>query len=138
MSHYISLLAKLQKEIKAIESARKKKRWKPYQKIMIDYINGASRNAIFEKDGHKIILSEGDERKGFIHILLGHYKTNDLEAMDIVNIFEIYTRGIKLAKEGVSNDHFIVYMKLSNQKELRLVLNPINENSWVVTAYRKS
>ena len=53
-------------------------------------------------------------------------------------IFEIYIRGIKLAEEGVSNDHFTVYMKLANQKDLRLVLNPINENSWVVTAYRKN
>lgn len=138
MSQYISLLVKLQKEIKMIESARKKKRWKPHQKIMIDFINKATKSAIFEKDDHKIILSEGDKKKGFIHILLGHYKTNDLEAIDIINIFEIYIRGIKLAEEGVSNNHFTVYIKLSNQKDLRLVLNPINENSWVVTAYRKS
>ena len=138
MSKYISLLEKLRKEIKAIESIKDKKRWKPYQKIMIDYINGTTKKAIFEKDGHKIILSEGDEKKGFMHILLRHYKTNDLEAIDIINIFEIYIRGIKLAEEGVSNDHFTVFMKLVNQKDLRLVLNPINENSWVVTAYRKN
>lgn len=138
MSKYISLLEKLRKEIKTIESMKSKKRWKPYQKIMIDYINGSVKEAIFEKDEHKIILSEGDEKKGFIHILLKHYKTNDLEAIDIVNIFEIYIRGIRLAEEGVSNEHLIVYMKLANQKDLRLVLNPINENSWIVTAYRKN
>ncbi len=138
MSKYISLLEKLQKEIKTIESIKSKKRWKPYQKIMIDYINGSLKEAIFEKDGHKIILSEGDEKKGFIHILLKHYKTNDLEAIDIINIFEIYIRGIKLAEEGVNNEHLIVYMKLANQKDLRLVLNPVNENSWIVTAYRKN
>ncbi|MBD3829909.1 MAG: hypothetical protein IE890_05425 [Arcobacter sp.] len=138
MSKYINLLDKLRREIKTIESIKHKKRWKPYQKIMIDYINGATKKAVFEKDGHKIILSEGDEKKGFMHILLRHYKTNDLEAMDIVNIFEIYFRGIKLAEEGVSNNHFTVYMKLANQKEFRLVLNPINENSWIITAYRKN
>ena len=138
MSKYISLLEKLQKEIKTIESIKSKKRWKPYQKIMIDYINGSIKEAIFEKDGHKIILSEGDEKKGFMHILLKHYKTNDLEAIDIINIFEIYIRGIKLAEEGVNNEHLIVYMKLANQKDLRLVLNPVNENSWIVTAYRKN
>lgn len=138
MSKYISLLEKLQKEIKTIESIKSKKRWKPYQKIMIDYINGSLKEAIFEKDGHKIILSEGDEKKGFIHILLKHYKTNDLEAIDIINIFKIYIRGIKLAEEGVNNEHLIVYMKLANQKDLRLVLNPVNENSWIVTAYRKN
>lgn len=138
MSKYINLLDKLKKEIKIIESIKSKKRWKSYQKIMIDYINGTTKKAIFEKNGHKIILSEGDEKKGFMHILLRHYKTNDLEAMDIINIFEIYIKGIKLAEESVSNKHLIVYMKLSNQKEFRLVLNPINENSWVVTAYRKN
>ena len=89
--------------------------------------NGTTKKAIFEKNGHKIILSEGDEKKGFMHILLRHYKTNDLEAMDIINIFEIYIKGIKLAEESVSNKHLIVYMKLSNQKEFRLVLNPIIE-----------
>jgi hypothetical protein len=138
VSKYLSLLKKLQLEIKTIESLKHKKRWKPYQKIMIDYINGTTKKAIFEKDGHKIILTLGDENKGFMHILLGHYKVNDLEAIDIINIFEIYTRGIKLAEEGVSNKHFNVYMKLANQKNLRLILNPINENSWVVTAYRKN
>lgn len=105
---------------------------------MIDYINGSIKKAVFEKDGNKIILADGDEKKGFIHILLRHYKTNDLEAMDIINIFEIYIRGIKLESEGVSNDHFNVYMKLSNQKEFRLVLNPIDDKSFVVTAYRKN
>jgi hypothetical protein len=136
--HYLNLLKQLQSDIRVIETKRKKTRWKPHQKLMIDYINGATSKAIYEKDSQKIILAHGDEKKGFIHILLRHYKKNDLEAMDIVNIFEIYIRGIKLENEGVSNDHLVVYMRLSNQKELRLVLNPINNNSWVVTAYRKT
>lgn len=89
MSKYISLLEKLRKEIKIIESVKHKKRWKPYQKIMIEYINGTTKKAIFEKRWAKIILSEGDKKKGFIHILLGHYKTNDLEAMDIINILKL-------------------------------------------------
>ncbi len=37
MSQYSQKLAQLKKEIVAIENARKKKRWKPYQKIMIFY-----------------------------------------------------------------------------------------------------
>lgn len=135
---YLRLLEKLRQEIKTIESAKKKKRWKPYQKIMINYINGQTKKAIFEKDGIKLVLQEGDANKGFMHILVGHYKTNDLEAIDIINIFDIYIRGIKLTKEGVNNDYLDVYMKLANQKEFRLVLNPINGNSWVVTAYKKS
>jgi len=105
---------------------------------MIDFINGATKKVVFQKDNKKIILTKGNEKKGFIHILLRHYEKNDLEAMDIVNIFEIYDRGIKLSNEGVSNTHFDVYMKLSKGKDLRLILNPINEDSWIVTSYRKS
>lgn len=105
---------------------------------MIDYINGATKQAIYEKDGKKIILTDGDEKKGFIHILLRHYTAGDLETMDIINIFDIYIRGIKLAEEGVSNNHLEVYMKLANQKDFRLILNPMKDGSFVVTAYRKN
>lgn len=136
--NYSNLLNKLQKEVKNIETAKRKKRWKPHQKIMVDYINGSSKQAILIDNETKIILAEGDKNKGFMHILLGHYKNNDLETMDIINIFEIYIRGIKLASKGVSNNYLTVYMTLKNNKEFRLVLNPINDNSLVVTAYRKS
>lgn len=135
---FLHLLKKLKSEITTIEARRKKKRWKPYQKAMVDYIFGATDKVVFEKDGAKVVLALGDENKGFMHILLGHYKANELEAMDIINIFEIYDRGIKLENEGVSNNHFDVYMKLANGKDLRLVLNPIGDKSWVVTAYRKN
>lgn len=134
--HY--LLKKLKNEIRVIEARKKKKRWKSYQKLMIDFIDGATNKAVLEENDKKIILFNGDDKKGFIHILLRHYKKNDLEAMDIVNMFEIFLRGIRLENEGVSNRHFIVYMRLSNLKELRLVLNPIADECWVVTAYRKS
>lgn len=135
---YNLLLKQLKQEISKIEISKKKKRWKNHQKIVIDYIRGATKTAIFEKDGQKIILATGDLKKGFMHILLGHYSKNDLETMDIINIFEIYIRGIKLNLERKSNEHLTVYMKLSKEKELRLILNPINNNSFVVTAYRKN
>lgn len=135
---YEQLLKKLKNEIATIESSRRKKRWKPHQKIMVDFINGATSKAVFTTKDITITLFKGDSKKGFMHILLKHYQENDLKAMDIVNIFDIYLQGIELANEGVSNKHFIVYMKLSNLKELRLILNPINDNNLVVTAYRKS
>jgi len=135
---YLSLLKQLKHEISLIEKLKTKKKWKPYQKIVIDYINGASKYAIYEHNNEKIILADGDPKKGFIHILLGHYKKNELEAMDIVNIFEIFIRGIKLESEGVSNPNLTVYMKLQDQKDLRLVLNKKSDKSWVVSAYRKN
>ena len=44
MSIYSERLAKLEKEIK---TARKKKRWQSNQKVIIDYINGGTRQAKF-------------------------------------------------------------------------------------------
>ena len=138
MSQYSEKLAQLKKEIVAIENARKKKRWKPYQKIMIDFINGLTKTAEFQVNEMKMILYLGDEKKGFKHILLKHYHSNDLTAIDIVNIYEIAKRGIKLGTEGVSNDDLNVYMFLKNDNNFRLVLKPQKSNSWVVTFYSKS
>ena len=138
MSQYSEKLAQLKKEIVAIENARKKKRWKLYQKIMIDFINGLTKTAEFQINEMKMILYLGDEKKGFKHILLKHYHSNDLTAIDIINIYEIAKRGIKLGSEGVSNDDLNVYMFLKNDNNFRLVLKPQKSNSWVVTFYRKS
>ena len=138
MSQYSEKLAQLKKKIVAIENARKKKRWKPYQKIMIDFINGLTKTAEFQINEMKMILYLGDEKKGFKHILLKHYRSNDLTAIDIINIYEIAKRGIKLGTEGVSNDDLDVYIFLKNDNNFRLVLKPQKSNSWVVTFYRKS
>ena len=99
MSIYSERLAKLKKEIKAIESARKKKRWKPNQKIIIDYINGVTKQAEFIINTQKIILKDGDSNKGFIHIIERHYCRGcpgELDAIDIINLSEVISRGIKL------------------------------------------
>jgi len=138
MSQYSEKLARLKKEIIAIENARKKKRWKPYQKIMIDFINGVTQKAEFQINNMKIILYVGDEKKGFKHIVLKHYHPNDLTALDIINIYEIAKRGIKLANAGVSNDNLDVYRFLKSDNDFRLVLKPQKDNSWVVTFYRKT
>jgi len=138
MSKYSEKLAQLKKEIISIENARKKKRWKSHQKTMIDFINGVTQKAEFYINDMHIILYLGDEKKGFKHILLKHYKTNDLNALDIINMYEIAKRGIKLGSEGVSNDSLDVYMFLKNDNNFRLVLKPQTSNSWVVTFYRKS
>jgi len=138
MSQYSEKLARLKKEIITIENARKKKRWKPYQKIMIDFINGVTQKAEFQINNMKIILYVGDEKKGFKHILLKHYHPNDLSALDIVNIYEIAKRGYKLANEGVSNENLDVYRFLKSDNDFRLVLKPQKDNSWVVTFYRKT
>lgn len=135
---YYKKLTRLKKEIIDIENVRKKKRWKPYQKVMIDFINGVTKKAEFEVDDNKIILFLGDERKGFKHILINHYDENDLTTMDIINLYYIFKRSIKLSNAGVSNTGLDVYRFLKNEDDFRLVLKPKDNNTWIVTFYRKS
>ncbi len=105
MSSYQYKLRKLQKEIKEIGIRKKKKRFKPNQKIMIDFINGVTKFAQFKIRESKILLYKGDDKKGFKHILQRHYNTNkgNLSTMDILNISDIIERGIRLSNRGVSN-----------------------------------
>ena len=138
MSIYSERLAKLKKEIKAIESARKKKRWKPNQKIIIDYINGVTKKAEFIINTQKIILKDGDSNKGFIHIIERHYCQGcpgELEAIDIINISEVIERGIMLNNIGVSNKELKVFQLNKSGKVLKLVLNPNSHGDLVVTYY---
>ena len=138
MSIYSQRLAKLKKEIKAIESARKKKRWKPNQKIIIDYINGVTKQAEFIINTQKIILKDGDSNKGFIHIIERHYCSGcpgELDAIDIINLSEVISRGIKLNDIGISNKKLNVYQLNKNGKILKVVLNPNSFGELVVTFY---
>ena len=103
---------------------------------MLDFINGATKKAIFQIQSQKVILFMGDEKKGFIHILK-HYKANDLEALDILNIAEVIERGMLLANEGVSNDTMKVYRQLKGLKDLRLILKKSKDDDWIVSFYKK-
>lgn len=137
MSIYSERLAHLKKELSIILK-RKNKKLTTNQKIMHKFIHGKTETAEFDINGKKVKLLVGDGRKGFRHILEGHYKPNDLEAIDILNMIDICKRGIKLNEEGVNNSELDVYMSLKQQKEHRLVLKKVDGDSWVVTFYRKS
>ncbi len=138
MSVYSERLAKLKKDIKAIESARKKKRWKSNQKIVIDFINGVSENAKFLINDQKVILRLGDSKKGFKHIIERHYCKGcpgELETLDIINIAEVFSRGLKLNNVGVSNTNLEVYQLNKNGKILKLVLDSKKDGELIVTFY---
>lgn len=137
MSLYSERLAHLKKEI-AIIMLKKTKKLSTNQKIMHRFIHGATNKAVFIVNNKEITLFHGDDKKGFRHILEKHYKPNDLEAMDILNIIDVFKRGLKLNEEGVNNSNLEVYMSLKQQKEHRLVLKKVTESSWIVTFYRKS
>lgn len=138
MSIYSERLAKLKKDIRSIESARKKKRWKPNQKIVIDFINGVNEKAEFLINEQKVILRLGDSKKGFKHIIERHYCKGcpgELETLDIINIVEVFDRGIKLHNIGVSNTDLKVYQLNKNGKILKLVLDSKKDGELVVTFY---
>ena len=138
MSIYSEQLAKLKKDIEGLTARSKKKRWKANQKIMIDFINGVTKKAEFKIDDKKLILLKGDEYSGFRHILEGHYYNNDLEAIDIINIANVFIRGLRLNEVGVTNPNSAVYHSFSNEKEHKLILKEVGDNSWVITFYRKT
>jgi len=138
MSLYWQRLTKLRSEIATIKQKRKKK-FKKDQQIMVDFINGVTKYALFEIDTTKIYLHRGDKKKGFEHILLRHYCSGcpgELSAMDILNMIDVVKRGIKLANVGVNNSNLIVYKQIKGMNQLKLVLKPIGDNKLVVTLYR--
>ena len=104
---------------------------------MIKFINGVTKEALFNINGVSIKLVKGDENKGFKHILLKHYHNNDLDTMDILNMIDIYIRGIKLQNEGLSNRYLTAYMRINKQKEYRLILNENETPTLIITSYRK-
>jgi hypothetical protein len=136
VSQYSELLDKLKKEISVIR--KKKNKFNKHQKIMIDFINGVTDSAIFNINGITIELGKGDDKKGFKHIILKHYHSNDLEAMDILNIIDTYVRGLKLHTIGVGNPYLSAYAITKNQKEFRLIIDEKQKPHFVVTSYRKT
>ncbi len=138
MSLYSEKLAKLKREIAIISdkkgSRKKSKKFKPHQKEMIKFIHKKINKVEFNVQGKTIILEEGDSIKGFRHILEGHYNSNDLETMDILNLPIMFKNAIQLK----SNNALSVYGRLQDQQEHRLIVNEIDNNKLVVTAFRKT
>ena len=138
MSNYFNRLAKLRSEISKIKKSKKRK-FNKEQQIMINFINGITSSAEFKIKDITIILKRGDSKKGFQHILERHYCNGcrgELSATDIINIIDVYKRGIRLSEQGVSNKNLIVYKKIKGLDQLKLVLKPIGKNKYVVTLYR--
>jgi hypothetical protein len=137
MSLYFKRLTKLRQEINNILSKKKKKPNKE-QRIMIDFINGKTKQAVFKFDNITITLFTGDEKKGFKHILLRHYCNRckgEISATDIMNFIVIYKKGMRLANKGVSNSNLTVYYYKKGLNSYKLVLKKVNEDSFVVTFY---
>ena len=145
MSLYSERLATLKREISYIEQAKRKggnrkksKLFKKHQKEMIEFIHGRINRVELIVSGKVIVLEKGDSKKGFKHILEKHYKHNDLEAMDILNLPVMFKHAIQLSEEGVSNGYLTVYRRLENQKEHKLITDENRNDKLVVSTYRKT
>lgn len=139
MRLYLERLAKLRKDIARIreeKKTRKNKKFNANEKIMIDFINAVTTFAEFEVGSQTIILRVGDENKGFRHILEAHYCSGcpgEISTMEILNIIDIMKKGIKLENHGVTNSSLVVYLRTRTQE--KLVLKPIGDDAFIVTAY---
>ena len=104
MSLYSERLAHLKREISIISNKKKhlkpSKRFKRHQKQMIDFIHSNIKRVEIQVNHQIIILEKGDSKKGFKHILEKHYKSNDLETMDILNLPIMFKDAIKMAEKG--------------------------------------
>ncbi len=134
MSLYSDKLNILKKEISIIR--KKKKKFNKNQKIMIDFINGVINKATFQVNNIMIELGHGDDIKGFKHIMLKHYNKNDLETMDILNMLDVFAKGIQI--ENKSNPYLSAYMRINNQKEYRLIVDENSTPNFIVSSYRKT
>ena len=139
MSLYSERLAHLKKELSQ-EIAKRKKKKKKFthnQQIMIDFINGAKKEARFIIKEMDVVLKKGDDKKGFIHILQEHYCKGckgELTMLDLLN-FDLYlSRAIKLNEDGVSNNSLDVYKYIKGLQQYKIVLKK-EEESLVVTFY---
>lgn len=138
MSIYSERLARLKREIVALKQQQKKRAFKPNQIIMLNFINGVTKKAIFNINKMEIILEIGDDKKGFQHILITHYCggcPGELDARDIINIDMIISKGFRLNEVGVTNKDLVVYQYMKGQAQYKLVLKPMANNSLVVTMY---
>ncbi|MCL4432982.1 MAG: hypothetical protein M1300_11815 [Epsilonproteobacteria bacterium] len=129
MSIYSERLARLKREIVALKQQQKKRAFKPNQIIMINFINGLTKKAIFNIN----VISSLQ-----YHILVTHYCggcPGELDARDIINIDMIISKGFRLNEVGVTNKDLVVYQYMKGQAQYKLVLKPMANNSLVVTMY---
>ena len=139
MSLYGERLAKLKRESSQIKAnLRKGRKLKPNQQIAFDFVHGVTENALFSLGDITVTLKVGDEKKGFMHILLEHYCRGckgEISTKDILNLSNIIEHGLKLSKHGVTNGALVVYQSFKGQSRHKIVLKPEGDNNFIVTLY---
>ena len=140
MSIYSERLARLKRELSSEIKKRKtrKKKFKPNQLIMIDFINGVTDKAVFEIKSMTITLKKGNASIGFRHILERHFCKGckgEVDMLDILNLDLIISRGLKLNTVGVSNSKNIVINYRNNNVEHNVILKKERNDELIVSFY---
>lgn len=102
-----------------------KTKLKPYQKTMLEFIEGKKNAAQFSIDGTICILVRGDLIRGFEHILMRHYChecEGRITAREILNIGFVLM-GRKLSDYELNEVGKIGYEITKNELRLRVILN---------------
>jgi hypothetical protein len=140
VSLYGQRLATLKHEISQEIKRRKKhkKKFTKNQLIMINFINGVTKDAVFIIKDMEVTIKKGDDKKGFKHILQKHYCKGcdgELTTRDILNFDLFLQRAIKLHSEGVTNTKLEVYQYIKGLENYKIVLKKERDNRFVVTYY---
>ncbi len=138
-SIYAKKLASLRKELSEIRKAlrKKKKDFNENQQKMYDFINGKREIAQLSIKGSQYFLKRGNEKKGFMHILLRHYgeecKEGCLSARNILNIATTIKMGSPYQSE--KNDYLTISNTFENGRFI-VVLSKDRNGHWIVSYYK--
>ena len=136
MSVYSERLNKLKKDLaeESIKRKKRKKKFTPNQKIMIDFINAVTKKAVFEIKDMTVIIGKGN-----LEHILKHYCVGcrgEITTNDILN-FDLYLqRAIPLNEEGVTDEDKKVYQYIkSSLIQYKIILEEVYDNNYVVSFY---
>ena len=137
LSQYAHKLAKLRKELSDIQTnlRKNKKSFNQNQQKVYDFVI-AKRDIIqFDIEGKQYFVKKGNEKKGFMHLLLKHYGEECEGCLTARNILNMSTT-IKMGSiyQSEKNDYLSISNTFNNERFV-IVLSKDRNGHWVVTYY---
>ena len=137
LSLYATKLAQLKQEFSEIQIKlrQKKKKFNENQQKVFDFVMGRRELIQFSINQQQYFIKKGNEHKGFMHILLRHYRKECEGQLTATNILNMATT-IKMGSSYQSEKN--EYMSISNEfNGIRyiIVLSRDKNGHWIVTYY---
>ncbi len=120
---YGALLRKLREDLAKLKLKRHK--LNEHQRSMLDFIEGKSKSSQYNLNGKIILLTRGNAKYGFKHILLNHYDTNAngrLSAREMLNIWMLLERGSQTTEYEQKDKNNKAYRLIKENTQIRLML----------------